>query len=47
MQATVAVSETNMTYGRAALYLVCIAVVLSLLIYFEDRLWALWVWLWT
>jgi hypothetical protein len=35
-------------YGRhAVVYAACIAIVAMLLVYFDDRLWAFWVWLWT
>ena len=34
-------------YGRRIVYAVCIAIAVMLLVYFDDRLWALWVWLWT
>ena len=34
-------------YGRPIVYAVCIAIAVMLLVYFDDRLWALWVWLWT
>ena len=34
-------------YGRPIVYAVCIAIAVMLLVHFDDRLWALWVWLWT
>ena len=34
-------------YSRPIVYAVCIAIAVMLLVYFDDRLWALWVWLWT
>jgi hypothetical protein len=42
-------SPENMQYfGRGtAFYAISIAVGVVLLIYFGDRLWAFWVWVWT